>query len=480
MVKQVAQIKNQGKSQQAQKSTDEANPQQPANVSSQFVESVGSIPSQLYQRLGLAMPRWLFWLLTIVVGITLSGLLVSTLALWTPLWSDIDRTDEELGMGGPDAEKTPLPGEIWSNISQYKLTRPMNILIMGIEPVRGKVDGSPESYAGSSDTMLLVRLNPENNTIRVLSIPRDTMIAIPESKELTKVSQANAQGGAVLAARVVSRTLSNAPIDRYIRISTSGLRQLVDQLGGVEVFVPKPMEYKDSAGKFSINLVSGWQTLNGEQAEQFVRYREANTGDLPRVQRQQALLMGLRERLFSPTVLPRLPQLVHIMGKYFDTNLKVEEMMALVNFSLNMERDNFQMTMLPGIFSRLSADPDSYWLNLTGKVDLLNNYTGVSIGGLKPDTRSLPSLKIAIQNASNQPQLTDKVINSLKSKGFKNVYAISDWPDGRSETKIIAQKGNRQAAEQLQKILGLGRTIEVSATGDLESDLTIRIGKDWK
>lgn len=479
MVKQVAQIKNQGKSQQAQKSTDEANPQQPANVSSQFVESVGSIPSQLYQRLGLAMPRWLFWLLTIVVGITLSGLLVSTLALWTPLWSDIDRTDEELGMGGPGAEKTPLPGEIWSNISQYKLTRPMNILIMGIEPVRGKVDGSPESYAGSSDTMLLVRLNPENNTIRVLSIPRDTMIAIPESKELTKVSQANAQGGAVLAARVVSRTLSNAPIDRYIRISTSGLRQLVDQLGGVEVFVPKPMEYKDSAGKFSINLVSGWQTLNGEQAEQFVRYREANTGDLPRVQRQQALLMGLRERLFSPTVLPRLPQLVHIMGKYFDTNLKVEEMMALVNFSLNMERDNFQMTMLPGIFSRLSADPDSYWLNLTGKVDLLNNYTGVSIGGLKPDTRSLPSLKIAIQNASNQPQLTDKVINSLKSKGFKNVYAISDWPDGRSETKIIAQKGNRQAAEQLQKILGLG-TIEVSATGDLESDLTIRIGKDWK
>jgi len=108
VVKQVAQIKNQGKSQQAQKSTDEANPQQQANVSSQFVESVGSIPSQLYQRLGLAMPRWLFWLLTIVVGITLSGLLVSTLALWTPLWSDIDRTDEELGMGGPDAEKNAI------------------------------------------------------------------------------------------------------------------------------------------------------------------------------------------------------------------------------------------------------------------------------------------------------------------------------------------------------------------------------------
>ncbi|MDM9381397.1 LCP family protein [Chlorogloeopsis sp. ULAP01] len=479
MVKQAERLKNKIKFQRVQQPPVQANAQQQVEVSSQLVESVGSIPSQLYQRLGLAMPRWLFWLLTIVVGITLSGLLVSTLALWTPLWSDIDRTDEELGMDNPDAEKMPLPGEIWSNISQYKLIRPMNILVMGIEPVPGTVDGSPESFAGKSDTMLLLRLNPEDKTMRVLSIPKDTMIAIPESKGLNKVSEANAQGGSVLAARVVSRTLSNAPIDRYIRISTSGLRQLVDQLGGVEVFVPKAMEYRDSAGKFSINLVSGWQTLNGEQAEQFIRFREANTGDLPRVQRQQALIMGLRERLFSPTVLPKLPQLVRIMGKYFDTNLKVEEMMAIVNFTLNLERDNFQMTILPGIFSRLSADPDSYWLDLSGRIDLLTNYTGVIIGGLKSDARPVTSLKIAIQNSSNQPQLTEKVINSLKQKGFTKIYAVPDLPDRHSETKIIAQKGNRKAAEKLQEVLGLGN-IEVSATGDLESELTIRIGKDWK
>ncbi len=481
-MKQVARIQqqNQGKSEQVQHPSNQENAQQQeAYVASNFKESVGSIPSQLYHRLGLAMPRWLFWVLTIVVGFTLSGLLVSTLALWTPLWSDIDRTEEELGMEGADAEKMPLPGEIWSNISQYKLTRPMNILVMGIEPVPGAVNGSPESFAGDSDTMLLVRLNPEDKTIRVLSIPRDTMIAIPESKGLTKVSQANAQGGPVLAARVVSRTLSNAPIDRYIRISPSGLRQLVDQLGGVEVYVPQQMVYRDATSKFSVNLVSGWQTLNGEQAEQFARYRGGKMGDLERIQRQQALLMGVRDRLFSPTVLPRLPQLVRIMGKYFDTNLKVEEMMAVVNFSLNLEREKLQMTMLPGIFSSLSADPDSYWLDLTGRVDLLNDYTGVSISGMNPAAKPLPSIKVAIQNASNQPQATEKVINTLKQKGFAKAYAIPDWSDKRSETKIIVQKGNLQVAEQLQQILGVG-SIEVSSTGDLESDITIRIGRDWK
>jgi len=460
----------------------EVTPDQPANSSRGVVESVGALPNQLYDRLGLTMPRWLLWILTVVLGIILSGLLVSTLALWTPLWSNLDRTDEDSGTAaGKDEQKMPLPGELWSKISQYQLSRPMNILIMGIEPVSGTVDGSPESFAGKSDTMLLVRLNPDDKSVRVLSIPRDTMIAIPEKGEkgLTKVSDANAQGGPVLAARVVSRTLNNAPIDRYIRISTSGLRQLVDQLGGVEVFVPKSMEYKDTSSRLSIDLVSGWQTLNGEQAEQFARFRETGLGDLPRVQRQQALIAALLQRLNSPTVLPRLPQLTRLMRKYFDTNLKMEEMMALVNFGLNLERDNFQMTVLPGAFSRFSQDPNSYWLNMTGQQSLLNDYVGVNVPGLKSDMRRVPNLKIAIQNASNQPQLTEKVIAYLKQKGFTNIYKAPDWPDTQRQTQIVVQKGNRQVGVDLQKVLGLGQ-IEVSAIGDLESDLTIRIGKDWK
>lgn len=470
-------LKNQSAPQASEDLTNEAASNYQANGSQNRAITTGSIPSQLYYRLGLTMPRWLFWILSISVGMVLSGLLVSTLALWTPLWSTINRTDEELQWSGKDSETAPLPGDLWSDISQYKLTRPMNILVMGIEPVANSVDGSPKSFSGKSDTMLLIRLNPEEKTMRVLSIPRDTMISIPE-KGLTKVSDANFQGGYVLANRVISRSLSNAPIDRYIRISTSGLRQLVDQLGGVEVFVPKPMNSDDSQ-RSPISLVEGWQNLNGEQAEKFVRFREPNQLDLERVQRQQSLLTALRERLSSPTVAPRLPQLIRVMRKYFNTDLKLEEMMALVNFSSNIERDNYQMTILPGIFSRLSADPDSYWLDLTGQVQLLNDYAGVGIAGMQPVVKPLPSLKIAIQNASTQPGLTEKVINSLKQKGFAKAYAASDWSDPQRETLIIVQKGNRQLGEQMQKALGFGQ-IEVAATGDIESDITIRVGKDWK
>lgn len=454
-------------------------PETRVNVTSNSTSSNGSIPSQLYYRLGLSIPRWLFWILTIFVGLTLSGLLVSTLALWTPLWSGTDKTEEELGWAQND-RKQPIAGELWRNISQYKLTQAMNILVLGIEPLPGTVDGSAESFAAPSDTMLLVRFNPEakNNTVRVLSIPRDTMIAMPQ-KGLTKVSAANADGGQVLAARVVSRTLNNAPIHRYIRISTGGLQELVDQLGGVEVFVPRPMFHRDLTSGLNINLVSGWQTLDGKQALDFARFREKGTGDLGRVQRQQALLIGLKERLLSPSVLPKLPQLTRMMGKYLDTNLKVEEIMALVNFSLNLEQDKLQMTMLPGTFSRLSQDPDSYWLDLTGKAKLLDEYVGVTIGGLKADKRKLTSLKIAVQNATGNSKLGKNAIANFKRRGFSQVYAVADWPDDRSSTKIIVQKGNFEAGERIQEALGFG-VVEVSATGDLESDITIRIGKDWR
>jgi hypothetical protein len=167
------------------------------------------------------------------------------------------------------------------------------------------------------------------------------------------------------------------------------------------------------------------------------------------------------------------------MRNYVDTNLKREEMLALLNFSLNLDEQNFQMLLLPGTLSPLSADPHSYWIDFGGQVRLMSEYFGVSITGVMPEARSLASLKIAVQNASNQPQLTEDLVNYLQSQGFANVYVVPDWPQSQRQTQIIAQQGNPSAAAELKKVLGLGN-IEVAATGDLKSDLTIRVGQDWK
>lgn len=415
----------------------------------------------------LTKNRLLFWSYVVTLSVTLGG----TLALLTPLWAPDTLNPGQRFLW----RKGKLQNNgLWGNSSQYQLSRPVNILVMGIDPLPGASDTSSE-FSGLSDTMLLLRIDPNDKSMSVLSIPSDSMVVVPEIG-LAKISLANARGGSVSAARLVSRSLNNVPIDRYVRITTGAFRELVDILGGVEVFVPQRMSYKDATQQLEIDLEPGWQTLNGDQAQQFARFRDSKVGDITRVQRQQLLLKALRDRLTSPAIVPQLPRLTRIMEKYVDTNLSLQEMLALTNFCV-AEQETFQMVMLPGSLSPLSKDPSSYWIDPAGQDRVMSKYFGVNLSvAQKP--RSLNTLRIAVQNASGQRNLSQRVAAYLKGQGFDNVYVVSDWLDLQRQTEIIVQRGNLEAAKDLNKVLGLGN-IEYTSTGDLESHLTIRVGKDW-
>ncbi|OKH24006.1 LCP family protein [Chroogloeocystis siderophila] len=411
--------------------------------------------------------------------VSMSMVFGASVALFTPIWPN-SNTLQDQQFTGQGFIKRRSPVDFWADASQYQISRPVNILIMGIDPPINTGNNASGVFAGASDTMLLVRLDPTNQLMKVLFIPKDSQVVIPEIG-LEKISLANVEGGPALAARVVSRTLNNVPIDRYVRITTNALQELIDSLGGVEVFVPQQMSYTDATQKLEINLAAGWQTLDGDQAQKFARFRDSNVGDLERLQRQQMLLKAIRDRLTSPTVLPILPQLARTIQSYVDTNLSLIETLAIVNFGITIEPQNFQMVLVPGNLSPLSLDPSSYWLDGVGINRVMSEYFDVQpLGGVQASRRrSLTSLKIAVQNASGDPKLSDRVTQYLRSRGFARVYTVSDWLDSQRQTEIIAQQGNLTAAGDLQQTLGLG-VVEPTATGDLNSHLTIRIGQDWK
>ena len=301
-----------------------------------------------------------------------------------------------------------------------------------------------------------------------------------------KINQANADGGAALAARVVSKTLNDVPIDRYVRVTADAFQELVDLVGGVEVFVPYPMSYVDVTQNLEIDLQEGWQTLNGEQAEQFVRYRDGNNGDVGRVQRQQALMKALRERVQSPTIITRVPQAVRLMQQYIDTNLSLEEILALVGFSLNLDREDFKMVLLPGRFSRNEEYELSYWLmNQSERDRVMKQYfeqdpTQIT-WAQRNNRRSQPRVRIALQNATDEAGLATRVASYLHDHELDesyDIYFLKDSPRQLSQTEIIVQRGDLEAADLLKKALGFG-IVEADSTGDLTSDLTIRIGQDW-
>jgi polyisoprenyl-teichoic acid--peptidoglycan teichoic acid transferase len=394
-----------------------------------------------------------------------------------------------LSVGTAVALLTPFPGtvapkagqklfsDLWRSGFQYTVARPVNILVMGVDRVPNTAPGSTASFDGRSDTLLLVRVDPSDRTVSLLSIPRDTQVEIP-TIGTTKVNHANAIGGPALVRTALSDTLNGIKIDRYVRMSTEAFRELVDQLGGVEVDVPEAMEYTDKTQNLKIDLKPGLQTLNGDQAEQFARFRQDGFGDIGRVQRQQALLKALRSRLSRPLMIARVPGLVHTMQKYIDTNLSNEELLALVNFGLKLDQKDLKMVMLPGRFSAPREFIASYWiLDPAGRDRVLTDFFDLN----KTDLSAEPvgtSLRIAVQNASGQPLAGKQFSQSLKQLGYDNLYAVEDWSSQQQQTQIIAQKGDLQAAKTLQSVLGIGN-VEAASTGDLESDITIRIGTDW-
>jgi len=411
--------------------------------------------------------------------------------LWSGIFAGTAATSALVGAGV--ALMVPLPdflgqessqpfsiGELWQSGLRYQVTRPVNILVMGIDEVPGANENSTDIFTGRTDTLLLVRVNPEDGTVSVMSIPRDTRVQIP-GYGMDKINHANVEGGPELVAQTIAYNLGNIQIDRYVRVSTGAFREIVDLVGGIEVNVPDRMQYTDNTQKLYIDLYPGWQTLNGDQAEQFARYRKDAKGDIGRVQRQQMLLKSLKERLTNPTVIPKLPQIVRVVQRHLDTNLTLEEMLALANLGLELEAADLHMVMLPGRFSAITEYNASYWLpDWEAAAPIIQNFFQADSVGMFADNRAtyIADLSIAVQNASGQENRARDVANYLRDNGFTNVYIIADWPDSTRTTEVVAQRGDLDSATVIESVLGTGQVVAES-TGDLDSDITIRVGQDW-
>lgn len=375
-----------------------------------------------------------------------------------------------------------------SNLRLPRLTRPVNILVLGVKVLSSDVEEVPpeveelgyhalvNSFDGLSDTMLLLRFNPETEQLVILSLPRDTRTYV--NSNLTKLNEANRDGGPATAAQSVSDLLGGVAIDRYVRINVQGVEKLVDALGGVAVNVPKDMKYQDDSQHLYINLKAGEQHLNGSQALQFLRFRYDDKGDIGRIQRQQMMMRAVVEQTLNPATIARMPKILSVIQDHVDTNLSVEELLALVGYASQTNRSNMQMLMLPGDFSHPGEFELSYWLPNYSDIDtMVDQYFGFSTE--TASTTSDPSaLRIAVQDSTGDSVAVQSLIDTLYESGYTNVYSEEDWSEKLPITRVVAQRGDAASAEILHRFLGVGE-VRVESTGILDSDITIQLGEDW-
>ncbi len=353
------------------------------------------------------------------------------------------------------------------------LTEPTTVLLLGTDVVytdlgrrNKKIDQN--AFTGRSDTIMVCRLDPIRDALGILSIPRDTEALIPDNG-VQKINAANAIGGPNLAVRAVSNLLQ-IPIDHYVVLNVHGLVDLVNELGGITVDVPAKMKYMDWTAKLKIDLEPGPHTLTGNQAMGFVRFRHDALGDIGRVQRQQIFIRAVLAKALQPDSWSHLPRLIEIANQYISTDLSVGDMMSMATFARAIPKKNQTMAMLPGNFSGSGG-----WISSKAEIrGIVARLMGSSFV-----TSLRNEMRITIQNASSTPGLAYKVAKILQRKGYIVTVKQSRLKIGPyKQTRIIAQRGNSDDAEQVRVDLDEHGDIVNASVGDIESTVTVQVGDD--
>lgn len=192
-----------------------------------------------------------------------------------------------------------------------------------------------------TDTMMVAQYDIPNQTVRVVSIPRDTLT--DRSKSSYKLVYGS--GGVEQRVADVSQMLG-IPIDYYVKVNIKGFIALVDYLDGVDFYVPCDMDYDDPIQGLSIHYREGMQHLTGQQAMEVARFRKNNpdehgnsTGysDVGRTQTQQKLLVALAKKVLSWNSLTRVNGFVEIFNQYVSTNMELNDMLYFASQAINVD-----------------------------------------------------------------------------------------------------------------------------------------------
>lgn len=196
-----------------------------------------------------------------------------------------------------------------------KKKEPFSVLMLGVDEREGD--------SGRSDTMIVLTVNPNNQSVKMLSIPRDTMTEIIGKGKEDKINHAYAFGGVQMAVDTVENFL-DIPIDYYVKMNMEGFKDIIDTVGGINVennLAFKAEEYNFPAGQIH---------LNGEEALIFIRMRyDDPNGDFGRQERQRQVIQAVIKKGASISSLSKAPDIFEAIGSNIKTNLTFQEMVSI-------------------------------------------------------------------------------------------------------------------------------------------------------
>ena len=388
------------------------------------------------------------------------------------------------------------------NLGEFKC------LVLGIS--------TDEEGALLTDTIMVASYNPNTQKATLLSIPRDTYTGNTPSRATAyeKINSVYSRHEDPQDVLDEVNEITGLNLEYYVIVKTEGFIKLVDAIGGVTFNVPIDMDYDDTSQDLHIHLKAGEQLLDGDKAEQLVRFRHNNDGssypeeygdnDTGRMRTQREFIMAVIQQTAKVENIFKLGQILEVAQENVITNIDFNVAKDYIPYAVEFSTENLLTATLPGentnknaagtwifvhdedetaaLIQELFYDRDLEQPTEEGTENTTGNETNSSSNATGNQTSSSrvskADIKLEVINGSGNSNKLQEVVNELEGAGYE-VYRTGTT-NSTSKTTIINKKDAADTIlENIKTTLGVG-TISNSQSSSSKADVTIVIGRDYE
>ena len=344
-----------------------------------------------------------------------------------------------------------------------------------------------------TDSIMVCAYNPKSNKATMMSIPRDTYIGSNQNKATAsdKINTVYQKSPEKLLEEINEITGLN--IKYYMNIDTKGVRELIDSIGGVYFDVPIDMDYDDPTQDLHIHLKAGNQLLDGEKAEQVLRFRHNNDGtsypssygdnDIGRMRTQREFIKVLIQQISKNKSVNNIKQYIQIVKNNVTTNFNLDDMIDYAPYIIDFNTENLQTTTLPGepkkcngvwLYIPNDSEVDKIINDMFKSLD--NNITVNENNNTSTTDITNEEINIELLNGTSDQSKLKEVKELLEQAGYN--VTKTGITNAVSKTSIINKADETTgAANKIKEILKVGTITSGEKSEDI--DFTIIIGKDY-
>jgi len=443
------------------------------------------------------------------------GIIVAVVAIAAVLWAanivrltynahneaHVDLGERPVYTVNPQGTPELVPTEqVEASLPNWDNHDPFNVLLMGIDDREG--DTEPPR----SDTMIVMRVNPATNHIVMMSIPRDLLVYIPIADRWDKMNAAypigeeQEEGQGPSAVMQTIEANFDVRVHYFVTVDFEGFRSIVDTVGGVIIDVPAPVkddQYPtETFGVTRVYFPTGPQKMDGETALRYSRTRHGDN-DIARGDRQQQMLIALREQAMDLGLITEAESLIRQFGEMVRYNFNFNQLLALANLGRNVDPNAIARVNLwdAGVLSEHAVEGEPFyfeadWPAVYELMDLYFNNTSedpippTPTFAVPDTTTGSPGtnqgavdldIPLIVENNANIGQLATSVSEIMYDAGF-SIVSAETGSDVQDDTVIYDYAESPETARYIASLLGLDESSIVYGTGG--NGIIVELGSD--